>query len=100
MMDIDNTWGEFNENFKDFHDRMTFLSKKSELNKNENIMLRDKVHLLISDMKDIISSMERICNYMDCSNVDKGIININLNININDESSKLYSNSNFDNFED
>jgi len=100
ISDIDNTWCEINDNYKDFHDRMSFLSKKSDLNENKNVVLRDKVHLLISDMKDMILSIEKICNYMDSNNVSKGVINISIN-DINARSNtRSYTGSNFDNFED
>src|SRR5437868_13474916 len=96
ISDIDNTWSEINDNYKDFHDRMSFLSKKSDINENENIVLRDKVHILMSDMKDMILSIEKICNYMDSNNVNKGMIHIT----INDINSRSNTSSNFNNFED
>jgi hypothetical protein len=82
IKEIDLVWKDINDNYRDFYDRMSFLilHKKSDLNENKNVILRDKVHLLVSDMKDIVSSMERICNHMDCSNVNKGIINVNNSI--------------------
>ena len=77
--DINTTWNDVNENYNEFHDRVSFLFKINELNKNTNthIVIRDKIHLLLSDMKDIVSLMERICNQMDCDNVNKGMIQVN-----------------------
>lgn len=81
--DIDSVWKDINENYKDFYDRVSFLFKRDELNGNKNIVLIDKVHLLISDMKDIVQSLEKVCNHMDCNNVNKGMIPINNSIPIN-----------------
>lgn len=73
MDDIRNLWEEANTEYRDMHSRLSFVenNNKALLEKRP---IKDKLILLMTDLREVISTMEKICYSIDDIYADQGTI--------------------------
>ena len=84
MDDIEKMWGDINLEYIDMSSRLAYISRKGP-HILEKRLIKDKLHLLISDFKEVMNSMEKICNSIDEIYADQGMIDMKTN-----EDAKIY----------
>ena len=78
IINIKNLWEEANDEWKDMCALLSFVEKKNKI-LLEKRPIKDKLILLITDMREFINSMEKICSAIDDIYTDKGTIVTKLN---------------------
>lgn len=73
MDDIKKLWDEANTEYKDMYSRLSFVEKKNKT-LLEKRPIKDKLVLLMTDLKEVISTMEKICFSIDDIYADQGTI--------------------------
>jgi hypothetical protein len=78
MEDIKKLWDEANSEYKDMYSRLSFVERKdgSLLEKRP---IKDKMILLMTDLKEVINSMEKICFSIDDIYASQGTIATKVN---------------------
>ena len=88
MEDIKKLWDETNMQYNDMLQRLVYVE-----NKNKSLLntkpINDKMTLLTTDLKEVISTMEKICIYIDDIHADQGTITTKLNDDKNINFKKL-----------
>ena len=78
MEDIKKLWDEANSEYKDMHSRLSFVEKKNKT-LLERRPIKDKLTILTTDLKEVISTMEKICFSIDDIYADQGTIATKVN---------------------
>lgn len=73
MEDIKKLWEDANAEYSDMCSRLSFVESKNQMIL-EKRQIKDKLVLLSTDLKDIISTMEKICCFIDDIYANQGII--------------------------
>jgi len=73
MEDIKKLWNEMNIQYMDMNSRLAYVEKKNKT-LLEKRPINDKLILLITDLKEVIGTMEKICYSIDDIYADQGTI--------------------------
>lgn len=74
--DIEKIWTELNSEYIEMSSRLKFVARKGrDSNILEKRPIKDKLILLMSDFRDIINTMEKVCHSIDEIHADQGTIN-------------------------
>ncbi|AYV84432.1 MAG: hypothetical protein Hyperionvirus25_18 [Hyperionvirus sp.] len=92
MDDIEKMWGDIKLEYIDMYSRLSYISRKGG-KILERRPIKDKLHLLISDFKEVLNTMEKVCNSIDEIYADQGMINMERDANFSVRSVKHVSDS-------
>jgi len=101
IKDINEIWNETTVGYMDMVNKLSYISHITKKNNNKTessqvtdtylpLNVRDKLYFLISDMKDVMMTMEKICCAIDDINAKNGSIETSQN----DIKKSIVSNSN------
>lgn len=82
MDNIKKLWDEANTQYNDMYLRLSFIDDKNK-SLLEKRPIKDKLILLVTDLKEIINTMEKINFSIDDIYADQGTIRTNINNEIN-----------------
>ena len=78
MEDIEKMWDDISLEYNDMHSRLAFVSRKDK-NLLERRPIKDKLVLIMSDLKEITNTMGKVCFSIDEIYANQGTIGIKLN---------------------